>query len=105
MLGSGVLRSGYIQHRLTCFGADVPQLEHPTIFSVGDLPDCRSKLTAEHQAVEDIRPLLCGVLPPAVGEILLVGVRRIRYQHPKLPRLPSIQVAVILYFIQSTNWL
>ena len=83
-----------IQHRFACFGADLPWLRNPALFSVGDPPDGGSELTPEHQALEDISPVLHGVLPPIGGEILITGLRHILCQHLKLPSLPIIQVAV-----------
>ena len=50
----------------------------------------------DHQAVEDLRPMLQGVLPSAGGEILRASAHLIFRQHLKFPAYQAFRWLLIL---------
>ena len=89
-----MLQAEDLQHRLDFLVSDVPWLEDPALLLVGNPLDSRAGITPEHQALEDIIPVLLGILCPTGGEVLHLGACRILCQNLELPRLTSIQAAV-----------
>ena len=88
-----MLRAEEFQDRLACIGSDVTRMEDPALLPVCYTPDILAELFPENKAVEYLRPVLRGVLPPAGGEILCASVHRILRQHLKLSPFPGIQTS------------
>ena len=76
-----------------------PRLEKPALFSVGDTLIGGAKLTPEHQAVEDISPVLRRS-PPLLVVRYCSQVRAVSYA--SIPNYPNPQASMwrsILYLI------
>ena len=81
----------HLHHPVPRIRTPVPGLQDAARLSLSNPPHRHPELPAEHQAMVSLGPVLCRLLPPGDGKVLLACPQRVLSQHCEFAFPPGVQ--------------